>query len=88
LQRIPCDTDANKITGILLYADGLFLHYLEGSKQSMHKVQKTIAHWPWHRNPQCQTLPPTQQRAYPTWTFTGSADWAPVAQAHRWLDVG
>jgi hypothetical protein len=88
LKRHPCDAGPNRITGLLLYADGHFLHYLEGSKQSLHTVQKTIANWPWHRNPQCQTLPPAPQRAYPTWTFTACADWSPVAQAHRWLDVG
>ena len=57
------------ITGVLLYADGYFMQYLEGPKVGLHRVYVVIKTHPLHYGLIDLVREPTQTREFAEWSM-------------------
>ena len=57
------------VTGLLLYNDGAFIQVIEGSKEIINRVFKSISNDQRHNNVVKLLEEPIDQRAFPDWTM-------------------
>ena len=77
------------ITGVLLYADGYFLQYLEGPKAGLHRVYTIIKTHPLHYGLIDLVREPIQTREFAEWSMAcqvvGAGGEAPLSDHYELL---
>ena len=69
LKEIRSKNAEQGITGLLLYNDGAFIQVIEGSKEIINRVFKSISNDQRHTNVVKLLEEPIVQRAFPDWTM-------------------
>lgn len=57
------------VSGMLLYADGNFIQYIEGAEGPVRQLYDRISRDPRHRNLQILTTGETEARIFPDWSM-------------------
>ncbi len=66
--------DQHEVTGLLAYANGVFLQTIEGEADAVGRVYERICKDPQHTDVVTFVDEPIEQRSYPTWAMLSTID--------------